>query len=810
MRRIYNKSKLKQRLFTMKFPPQIFTIVFFLFSINGLFSQNADIFGTVSSESGETLPGVNLILKGTSNGGMTNIEGDFLIKNIRPGNYILEVSFLGFRSLKKNLELSPGENLELNLVLQQETEEMKKVTVVGKSISGKVREQSYMVSVISTEKLYNSTADAQEVLNRVPGVRIMEEGGLGSEVDFTLNGFSGDQVKFFIDGIPMDHFGSTFGLSNIPVNSIDRIEVYKGVVPVWLGTDALGGAVNIITNQESNFLDVSYSIGSFNTHRASVNGAYTNSETGFTIRGNINYNYSDNNYDVWVPIRQGNNIVDTAEVERFHDRYRSASAKIETGIVNRKYADQLLLGVLAAANDKEVQHGATMNSVYGGIVRNSETVVPTLKYRKKDLLLQGLDVSLYSAFNITESEIIDTLRGITYNWLGEPTYTPGSEDGELRRTYTTIDDKDFSSRINVGYEITDEHSLALNYSYSIFSREIFDAENPDRIENQFPKSLGKQVGGVAYKFDPNEKWSTTFFGKYYRITAKGSKQYDFGLETQRIDFFEESKNSFGYGLASSYFLLPRLQMKVSYEHTYRMPTAVEMFGDGLFISPNPDLGPEQSDNFNFGAGYNFNIRGEHFFSLGSSFIYRNAQDLIYQVVTVASPQTRFDNLSETRTLGVEGNFSYEWGDFFWLGGNITFQDITDQADFVYNDSFTNTGYQRNFQKGFRLPNTPYLFGNANAGFSFENIFSEEGVLNVIYRYNYVEEYFLSWAELGSRDSKKIIPQQSSHDLEFSYSLNQGKYNISLEISNLTDERLYDKYFLQKPGRAFYLKLRYAL
>ncbi|HET8854956.1 MAG TPA: TonB-dependent receptor, partial [Salinimicrobium sp.] len=333
---------------------------------------------------------------------------------------------------------------------------------------------------------------------------------------------------------------------------------------------------------------------------------------------------------------------------------------------------------------------------------------------------------------------------------------------------------------------------------------------PDRIENQFPKSLGKQVGGVAYKFDPNEKWSTTFFGKYYRITAKGSKQYDFGLETQRIDFFEESKNSFGYGLASSYFLLPRLQMKVSYEHTYRMPTAVEMFGDGLFISPNPDLGPEQSDNFNFGAGYNFNIRGEHFFSLGSSFIYRNAQDLIYQVVTVASPQTRFDNLSETRTLGVEGNFSYEWGDFFWLGGNITFQDITDQADFVYNDSFTNTGYQRNFQKGFRLPNTPYLFGNANAGFSFENIFSEEGVLNVIYRYNYVEEYFLSWAELGSRDSKKIIPQQSSHDLEFSYSLNQGKYNISLEISNLTDERLYDKYFLQKPGRAFYLKLRYAL
>lgn len=84
-----------------------------------------------------------------------------------------------------------------------------------------------------------------------------------------------------------------------------------------------------------------------------------------------------------------------------------------------------------------------------------------------------------------------------------------------------------------------------------------------------------------------------------------------------------------------------------------MPTATEMFGDGLFISPNSDLGPEQSENFNFGAGYNFSIANNHFFSLGSSFIYRDSKDLIYQVVTVASPQTRYDNLSETRTIGVE-------------------------------------------------------------------------------------------------------------------------------------------------------------
>ncbi len=791
------------------FTPLLSILFYLAFSSTSL-AQDSTIKGTVRSDSDEPLPGVTLLLKGTGEGSMTNIDGHYKIENISPGEYTLQVSFLGYEAQERHVKLAAGQTVVLDFVLIEKAEDLHAVTVIGNSVTGQIREQAYMVSAISTQELYNSTSDAQQILNRVSGVRILEDGGLGSDANFTLNGFSGDQVKFFLDGIPMDHYGSALSLNNIPVNSIDRIEVYKGVVPVWLGTDALGGAVNIVTNQETNFLDASYSIGSFNTHRASVNGAFTKPKTGFTFRGNINYNYSDNNYDVFVPIREGNNIVDTTEVERFHDRYRSASAKIETGVVNKTYADQLLVSLIAGTNDKQVQHGATMNSVYGGIINNSESMVPALKYSKKDLFISGLDVGAYAAYNLSKSEIIDTLRGVRYNWLGEPSYTPNSNDGELRRTFTTMDDEDLSAGLNAGYKINSKNSVALNYTYSNFSRETFDKENPERIENLFPKSLSKQVAGLAYKFDPFKKWSTTLFGKYYSISAEGSKQYDFGLPSQRTDVFQQSQNSLGYGMATSYFLLDGLQLKASYEHTYRMPTATEMFGDGLFVSPNPDLGPEQSDNLNLGAAYNFSIEDSHFISLGSSFIYRNAEDLIYQVVTVASPQTRFDNLSETRTVGVEGSFEYEWLDRFHLGGNFTYQDITDQADYVYNESYTNTGYQKNYQKGFRLPNTPYLFGSGNAGMNFKNVLSKGSLLNVLYRYNFVEEYFLSWAELGSRDSKKVIPGQSSHDLELSYSLFNGRYNVSFELRNFTDERLYDKYFLQKPGRAFYLKLRYTL
>jgi len=70
-----------------------------------------------------------------------------------------------------------------------------------------------------------------------------------------LNGFSGNQVRFFLDGVPMDNFGSSFQINNIPINFAERVEVYKGVVPIWLGSDALGGAVNIITgNKYRNYI----------------------------------------------------------------------------------------------------------------------------------------------------------------------------------------------------------------------------------------------------------------------------------------------------------------------------------------------------------------------------------------------------------------------------------------------------------------------------------------------------------------------------------------------------------------------------
>ena len=776
-------------------------------SVN-LFSQtskNTSVSGEILTVSGKALEGVNVILEGENRGVVTNSTGFYSIKNISSGKHILKVSFLGFKTIQKEINIQKGEKLTLNFKLEDAPFEMGSVKLEGKSAIRKINEQSYAVTSVSAKEFYNTTSDAKQVLNRVPGVRILQDGGLGSDLDFSLNGFSGDQVKFFLNGIPMDNFGSSFNLASIPVNSIERIDVYKGVVPVWLGTDALGGAVNIITNQKIDFLDASYSVGSFNTHRASVNGSFVK-KNGFTVRGNLNYNYSDNDYDVIADIRDYNGTVveKGVEVRRFHDRYRSLTANFETGWVNTSFADQLLVGIIASGDDNQIQNGQTMNLPYGGVLRESTSFIPTLKYIKRDLFLEGVDVSLNSAYSIIEQKTIDTLTGKKFNWYGEiltpaeneiPSETD-AESGEKR--LLTFDNTEFSTQFNASYLFNNQHSVVLNYSLQNFKRESADEINPDRLRYQFSSKVNKNISGLAYKFDYNKKWSTTVFGKAYFLKLQSFNEELEGSSTA-------NKDNYGYGIASSYFIFPSLQLKASFERAFRLPTPTEILGDGLNTQPNLGLKPEESNNYNVGLNYNKSFDTIHQLSLEGNFIYRDSKNLIYETVQGIESTSR--NLNKARTIGVEGSVNYSWKELFNIGANVTYQNITDQADKIYSEF---SGYQENFLKGARVPNKPYLFGNATAGLRFKDVGVENSQLQFTYRYNYVEEFFFSWARFGNRDNKAIIPQQSSHDLELVYSFQQNKYNIGIECRNLTDAVLYDKFRLQKPGRAFYVKFRYAI
>lgn len=263
------------------------------------------ISGKILSTEKEVVDFATVYLKGTGYGGITNQEGIYHV-SAPAGDYTLVVSAVGYKTVEKPVTLVRGQRVRQNVTITPETQQLDEVTVVSTGVS-RVKRSAFNAVAVDTKELQNTTRNLSDALTKAPGMKLRESGGVGSDMQLMLDGFSGKHVKVFIDGVPQEGVGSSFALNNIPVNFADRIEVYKGVVPVGFGTDAIGGVINIVTNKKRRrwFLDASYSYGSFNTHKSNVHFGQT-FKNGFTYEINAFQNYSDNDYriDRWRTLKR--------------------------------------------------------------------------------------------------------------------------------------------------------------------------------------------------------------------------------------------------------------------------------------------------------------------------------------------------------------------------------------------------------------------------------------------------------------------------------------------------------------------------
>ncbi len=758
--------------------------------------------GRIINQQGVPVAGVTVTIKGQYLGGYTDDQGHYRIDNIPAGEQELLVSGVAIEQTGATAVVVPGRQTEVPDIAVDDLHTLEEVTVVGKSEARRQQEQAYAVSVIDVKKNFNLSTDLAGLINKASGVRIREDGGMGSGYSFSLNGFSGRQVKVFIDGMPMENFGAAYGLNNLPSNMVERVEVYKGVLPVGLGADALGGAVNIISRKSADYLDVSYSYGSFNTNRASINGSFTDKSTGFTARLNTFGNYSDNDYRVLVPIinLETNEKGPEQWVRRFHDRYKSAGGRFEMGLADRSWADYLLAGVVVAGYDKQIQNGVVMDLVYGGRTTYGSSLIPSLRYGKKDLFVDGLGLTLYAAYSDVEQHNIDTLAR-RYNWLGD--WAASDIAAERSRSQARIDSREWSGNGNLDYTFNNHHTLTLNYVFTDLRRTASDVEDPANDTNKIPQTIAKQIAGLGW-MAKYERWNSTLFSKMYRMRA-GSYQAVSGGDPLPLS---QTYQEYGYGAAVTYFVLRGLQLKLSGEKTYRLPEASEMFGDGQEYSRNADLKPESSYNLNTGLMAELHSPDrKHTFNFEVSYLYRDSRDFIQK--ELRQPSMRSINLGKVRTQCVEAGVNYAWTGGLHAGGNVTWQDIRDNRKMVASPTIGAPDIE-NFNYRARLPNVPYLFGNANAGWSRRNVLMQNTLLTLDYYFTYVHEYFLSWPGLGAASSKEVIPGQAAHSVALGYNLKGGRYNFTFECNNLTGERLYDNYRLQKPGRSFTVKFRYFI
>ena len=451
----------------MKVVIAIATGIFFLCP-SFLFAQQTmvQLSGKISSTGDEQPEFATVMFKGTNIGATVNEKGEYRLK-AAPGEYTLIVRSLGYKTVERPLSLK--RNQTMHIVMETEANTLDEVFVLGKSTTQQVNESAFNVVAINAKAFHNTTLDLAHALDRISGARVREAGGVGSSTEFSLNGFSGRHVKFFLDGVPMEGFGSSFQINNIPVNLAERIEVYKGVVPVSFGADALGGAVNIVTGQQRRtFVDASYSFGSFNTHKSYVNAGYT-ADNGFTVQLNVFQNYSDNDYWIYTPVLDLNTLVfspDEKKVRRFHDTYHNETLIAKIGVTGKKYADRLLLGITLGQDRADIQNSNIQKIVFGERYRKGETVMPSIQYVKKNLFTQGLDFNLTGNINLGYSQNVDKASR-QYNWYGE--YREINRKGEVNYSFAKYYNNNGSLAANIANKLNSQHSLSFTDNDCVIS-----------------------------------------------------------------------------------------------------------------------------------------------------------------------------------------------------------------------------------------------------------------------------------------------------------------------------------------------------
>lgn len=772
-----------------------------LISISAFSQHKTMISGKVLSTEKTTVDFATVYLKGTNYGGTTNEEGIYHLQ-APAGEYTLVVSAIGYKTVEKPVKLMRGERTKMNVVISPQATELDEVVVVSNGVT-RLKRSAFNAVALDTKALQNSTQNLSEALAQAPGMKIRESGGVGSDMQLMMDGFTGKHIKIFIDGVPQEGVGSSFGLNNIPVNYAERIEVYKGVVPVGFGTDAIGGVINIITKKNRNkwFLDASYSYGSFNTHKSYVNFGQA-FRSGLTYEINVFQNYSDNNYYVDTPVKDFTtgaiNKKKIEHVKRFHDTYHNEAVIGKIGFVDKKWADRLMFGFTYSHMYKDIQTGVRQEVVFGGKYRKGYSIMPSLDYRKRDFFVRGLDVVLTANYNKNMTNNVDT-SSYEYNWRGEmrPLRMPGEQSYQNTRS----DNNNWNGTLTANYRIGKAHTFTFNHVINAFRRSNQSLLNEDSEANAIPKETRKNISGLSYRLMPTEHWNLSVFGKYYNQfiagpVATSSAQDDYIRTTNSV-------SAMGYGAAGTYFILKSLQAKLSYEKAYRLPTNEEMFGDEDLETGDISLKPENSDNVNLNLSYNETF-GKHSVYVEGGLIYRNTKDYIQRNISDLSGGkygATYVNHGRVETKGYNISVRYGFANWVSVGGNFTQMNVRDNVKTV--TSGTN---QESLTYGARMPNLPYQFANSDVTFYWRNLWKKGNTLSVTYDNLYMHSFPLYSEAVGS-ESEFVVPTQFSHNLTLSYGIQNGRYNISFECRNLTNEKLYDNFSLQKAGRAFYGKVR---
>ncbi|MBN1541299.1 TonB-dependent receptor [candidate division KSB1 bacterium] len=203
------------------------------------------------SETGEGLPGVNILLVGTVLGTTSDVNGEFRMGGLPTSRVDLRITMMGYKQVvKKDIELKAGETVRLSIAMQSTVLESPEILITANKRRQNIQDSPNSIGVLTARDLAaKNQVYLDDLLGYASGVNFV-----GSQINIRgssgYNYGAGSRVLYLIDGVPvMPGDSGDIKWDLVPASQVEQIEIIKGAGSALYGSNAMGGVVNIITKK---------------------------------------------------------------------------------------------------------------------------------------------------------------------------------------------------------------------------------------------------------------------------------------------------------------------------------------------------------------------------------------------------------------------------------------------------------------------------------------------------------------------------------------------------------------------------------
>ncbi len=607
-------------------------------------AQSGTVKGIVTDEAGLPLPGVNVILEGTTVGAATDLQGSFEIAGVPAGTYVIRASAIGFHSARETVVIRSGSSVSIRFVLRERVLEASEVVVTASRREQPSYTVPVSVSVMSARDLaVRNVVKLDDALRYISGVHIQDnQVNVRGSSGFAYN--TGSRVLMLLDGMQLltpDSDGIPFDA--LPFAQIERVEVLKGPGSALYGSGALGGVINVITRdfpETPESLIRAYA-GGYEPVRYQLWKENWKGSRNIRAFGGLTYSHArktSERFGFWVDLsyRRDQGYTSFGE-QRVFNGYGKLGWKPKP-----QYRVDMLVGLMLREKDNFLFWNSARDALNPGSLDIGDASGPADTTRPPTGTSDTVNnqVSLLPSFkHLVSDRLFYTVRGRLFGAIIRPidnvTGKPRSiKDGGIGFRYgaeAVIDWEPETGR-HFSFGATGDANATRNDFFVSGDGDDFGSQPETAVFGHWEESLTDRLQIVAgLRFDA------------YRIDSKN-------IETKL-----SPKISAAYSLTHS------VALRAAFGDGFRVPSFAERFTDNREFFPivrNLGLKPERSRSYEIGLRTRTNSGRFGAFSSDVAFFLNEYWELIEPKLVPSLQAFQFINLTRARIRGMEATL--EW------------------------------------------------------------------------------------------------------------------------------------------------------